>query len=221
MGAAEIVTSEQAKPLSVNEQKRLEQLEGVVVANFKSFVQVGQALAEIRDRQLYRDRALTFESYVKRIFDIGVRRAYQLIDAAAVVENVNNCAQKDGCIDLVPMNEAQARPLARLRPEQQFVVWQAAVEASRNGRVTAGNVNKVVKKYLGEEVTTSIRNAQARLTHEHVSADFKMAFDALMEQILKEKEAGYKATPKAVITKYVKSLLSVLTEGEAATEQAE
>jgi len=209
-----VVKGAPIKPLSMYEQKRLEQLEEVVVANFKSFIQVGLALAEIRDRQLYRESHGAFDRYVKEIFDIGARRAYQLIDAAAVVENVNNCAQKD-FIDMVPVNEAQARPLARLRPEQQFSVWKAAVERAPRGKVTAGHVNKVVKKYLGEVTTTGIRNTQARLQHEHVSADFKAAFDALLDQVVREKEAGYKTTPKAMIIKYVVSLRAILAEGDA------
>ena len=220
MGKEIVVREEEVKPLSVLEQKRLVQLEDVVAENFKSFVQVGQALAEIRDRQLYRDRHRTFDRYVKELFDIGARRAYQLIEAAAVVQNVNNCSQNT-CIDMVPMNEAQARPLARLRPEQQVSVWYAAVERAPRGKVTAGHVNKVVKKYLGEVVISGIRNTQARLQHEHVSAAFKEAFDALLDQVVKEKEAGYKTTPKAMILKYVDSLRAILTDGDVTQEPAE
>ena len=46
------------------------------------------------------------------------RSAYQLISAATVVENVRNCAQ------ILPLNEAQARPLTALPPEQQREAWE-------------------------------------------------------------------------------------------------
>lgn len=214
-----IVTGEVVKPLSTLEQKRLAQLEEVVVVNFRSFVQVGQALAEIRDRQLYRETSKTFELYVKDVFDVARGTAYRYIAAAEVVENVSNWRQKNGSSPLLlPVNEAQVRPLTRLRPEQQVSVWQAAVERAPRGKVTAGHVNKVVKKYLGEVVTSGIRNTQARLQHEHVSADFKMTFDAFLDQIAKEKEAGYKTTPKAMILKYVDSLRAILTEGDTQEE---
>ena len=219
-----VVKEETAKPLSVLEQKRLDQLEEVVVVNFRSFVQVGQALAEIRDRQLYRARSKTFELYVKAVFDVARGTAYRYIAAAQVVENVSTWRQKNGdadVIDLLPINEAQVRPLTRLRPEQQVSVWQAAVEQAPRGKITAGYVNKVVKKYLGEVTTTGIRNTQARLQHEHVSADFKTAFDALLDQVVKEKEAGYKTTPKAMILKYVDSLRAVLTQGDTEDNQAQ
>lgn len=215
-----VIKEEPVKPMSVLERKRLDQLEEVVVVNFRSFVQVGQALSEIRDRQLYRERYRTFDRYVKELFDIGARRAYQLIDAAEVVKNVNNCSQ-DTCIDMLPINEAQVRPLTRLRPEQQKTVWQAAVEQAPKGKITAGYVNKVVKKYLGEATTTGIRNTQSRLMHDHVSAAFKESFDAFLEQILSEVRAGYKTTPKAVIIKHLDSLRAVLTQGENEEGQAE
>ena len=216
-----VVKEENVKPLSVLEQKRLDQLEEVVVINFRSFVQVGQALAEIRDRQLYRAQSKTFELYVKAVFDIARGTAYRYIAAAQVVENVSTWRQKNGdsdVIDLLPINEAQVRPLTRLRPEQQVSVWQAAVEQAPRGKITAGYVNRVVKKYLGEVTTTGIRNTQARLQHEHVSADFKATFDAFLDQVVKEKEAGYKTTPKAMILKYVDSLRAILADGDANQE---
>ena len=219
-----VVKEEMVKPLSVLEQKRLDQLEEVVVVNFRSFVQVGQALAEIRDRQLYRARSKTFELYVKAVFDVARGTAYRYIAAAQVVENVSTWRQKNGnsdIIDLLPTNEAQVRPLTRLRPEQQVSVWRAAVEQAPRGKITSGYVNKVVKKYLGEVTTTGLRNTQAKLLQEPVSAAFKVTFDALLDQVVKEKEAGYKTTPKAMILKYVDSLRAILTDGDVTQEPAE
>lgn len=211
IGKGIVVKEPPVKPLTALEWKRLEQLEGVVVENFKSFVQAGQALAEIRDRQLYRERDITFDRYVKGLFDIGARRAYQLIDAANVVQNVNNCSQ-DIYIDMVPMNEAQARPLARLRPEQQVSVWKAAVEQAPKGKVTAGFVNKVVKMYLGEKVVKAIRTAQEKVRTAPVSPEFIEAFEAFADQIVREKESGYKLTARAEIVKRLDQLRAEIAE---------
>lgn len=46
-------------------------------------------------------------------------RACQLIDAATVIENVNNCLQK-------PVNEAQTCELAKVEPTKQPAVCQKA-----------------------------------------------------------------------------------------------
>lgn len=214
-----VVKEETVKPLSVLEQKRLEQLEEVVVENLKSVFLVGLAWAEIQERKLFRKRSKTFDLYIKEFFGVARGTAYRYIAAGKVMENISNWRQNAGdsseIIDMIPMNEAQVRPLTRLRPEQQVTVWKAAVECAPRGKVTAGHVNKVVKKYLGEVTTTGIRNTQASLQQEPVSANFKAAFDAFLDQINKEKEAGYKTTPKAMIIKYVVSLRAILAEGEA------
>jgi hypothetical protein len=63
--------------------------------------------------------------------------AYQLIDSASVIENVRNCGQTE----TIPTNEFQARPLARLDPEQQREAWQKAVSTAPDGaKVTAAEI---------------------------------------------------------------------------------
>ncbi|MDH5525567.1 MAG: hypothetical protein OEY01_16490 [Desulfobulbaceae bacterium] len=218
-----IIEEQLVKPLSVAEQKKKEQLEGVIVANFKAFVTVGQALAEIRDRQLYRVDFPTFERYCNEIFDVARGTAYRYIAAAEVVENVSNWRQKNDneIIDVIPINEAQVRPLTKLRPEQQIAVWQAALESAPNGRMTASHVNNVVKKYLGEKVEKSIRKAQAKVRQAHVSAEFADAFEVFAEQILKEKQAGYKLTSRAEIIEHLDQLRAEIAEdGEFIEEPA-
>ena len=59
------------------------------------------------------------------------RTAYQLIDAAEVIENVRNCAQT------IPQTESQARPLTRLEPEVQQEVWQEVIDATPTAQITA------------------------------------------------------------------------------------
>lgn len=118
----------------------LERLEGIITRNLQSFYEVGRALMEIRDRELYRD-ALgfpTFESYCKAKWSFTRQTAYQFIDSAKVIENVSDCLQK-------PSNEYQTRPLARLTPEKQREAWKEAVETAPEGKVTAAHVYKIVK----------------------------------------------------------------------------
>ncbi|MDJ0581135.1 hypothetical protein [Crocosphaera sp.] len=54
----------------------------------RAFYEAGKALCEIRDRQLYRTRHQTFETYVKERFSMKQSRSYQLMDAAIVVDNL-------------------------------------------------------------------------------------------------------------------------------------
>ncbi|MBM9605940.1 hypothetical protein [Desulfopila inferna] len=200
------------KELSVQEEKRLEQLENVVVENFKTFIQVGRALAEIRDRKLYRKKAMTFERYCKELFDIAKSRAYELINAADVIENVRNCGQNDD-VDLSSffVNESQIRPLTKLRPEQQVSVCRAAIESAPNGRMTATHVKKVVKEYLGEKIQKTVRTAQEKVIQAS-SPEFSEAFEKFSWQIIKERGSNYKFTSRGEIVKCLDQLRADLAE---------
>jgi hypothetical protein len=110
--------------------RSLAELETVIERGLASFVEVGTALLEIRDRQLHRERGYErFEDYCRERFDISLSRAYQLMDGATVVKVLAAPTSTD--VESVPVTEAQTRelaPLARSDPEAARRVW---VEASR------------------------------------------------------------------------------------------
>ncbi|RCJ38650.1 hypothetical protein A6770_39695 [Nostoc minutum NIES-26] len=104
----------------------------------RAFFEAGKALAELRDRRLYRSTHSTFEEYCKDRFGYNRSRSYQLIDAAIVVDNLHKCPQ---IVDILPTAEGQVRPLTKLETEQQQQVWQAAVEEA-GGKVPTGKIVK-------------------------------------------------------------------------------
>lgn len=132
--------------LAVTHKQRLEQHELIIEQGLKSFVEVGQALMEIRDDKLYIDADNTFEAYCDRRWNFTRGRAYQLIDAATVVKAVSTI------VDIAPANEAQARVLTKLPTEKlQNKVWEKAVEtAPKNDagkpQITAAHVQAVADK---------------------------------------------------------------------------
>ncbi|GAX45238.1 hypothetical protein NIES4075_62590 [Tolypothrix sp. NIES-4075] len=138
--------------LSEVEALELRRLEARVELGLKAFWEIGQALSQIRDKRLYRETHKTFEEYCITRWEMSRRSAYQLIGAAIVVENVRNCAQ------ILPLNEAQARPLVALPPEQQREAWKTAVSTAANGKVTAVHVAQVAREYHRASVPTTSRN---------------------------------------------------------------
>ena len=74
---------------------------------------VGNALLAIRDGRLYREQHGTFEEYCKEKWGFNASRARQLIGAAAIVENLKSVTI------VTPATESQARPLAKLPPDEQ------------------------------------------------------------------------------------------------------
>lgn len=144
------------------ERSELDQYEAIIERGLQTFYEVGQALIEIRDKQLYRADYSTFESYCNERWEMSGRRAYQLIDASLVFNNVNNSSHTP------PATEAHTRPLVNLQPEQQRQAWNTAVETAPAGKVTAAHVQRVVDDIRGGEAT-QLKREYDRLKSEQPS----------------------------------------------------
>ncbi|UQX87082.1 hypothetical protein M6D93_12295 [Jatrophihabitans telluris] len=113
MTAAEITTV----PLSRADEATLHELEAVISTGLDTFIQVGLALAEVRDSKLYRATHHSFAAYVEDRFEIGRSRAYQLMDAAKMVAEMSTIVDTH-----LPTSEGQVRALAGLAPAQAAAV---------------------------------------------------------------------------------------------------
>lgn len=140
--------------LTEEEKIRLASHEEVIDNGLNTFHKVGMALLDIRDNRLYRQNHRTFESYCQERWGMERRHAYRLMDAAQVVENVSNWTQSP------PTNEAQARPLTPLEPEQQTLVWQVVEKTAPNGKVTNDHVKSVVNVLKDVVRTGAIDNGE-------------------------------------------------------------
>lgn len=127
--------------LTTTENTILSELESTIEHGLKTFVEVGNALMKIRDGRLYREQHDTFEDYCRGRWGIERRRAYQLMEAAQVIDNldVQNFTHQP--------NESQARALSGLTPDQQREVWPLVLETAPNGKPTAAIVESVVKDF--------------------------------------------------------------------------
>lgn len=136
--------------LTVSEVEHLEKLEKVVQRGKKAFLQVGNALKEIRDAKLYRSTHGTFAKYVEQRFGFKRHNAMLLIQAAEVVENVDHGQQIT--------SERHAREVAKAPPEKQQAVVDRAQEIAeqQDKPPTAATFREARKQVLldvdGEEV---------------------------------------------------------------------
>ena len=136
--------------LSVSELDVLMQYEVIIERGLKTFFEVGNALVHIRDLELYRADFPSFESYCAARWGISRPRAYELMNAAQVVSAIAD-SQWASSGTLTPQNEAQVRPLTRLKdPALQREAWQQAVATAPDGRITAAHVAQVVQQFLRE-----------------------------------------------------------------------
>ncbi|MBD2537058.1 hypothetical protein H6G97_50835 [Nostoc flagelliforme FACHB-838] len=129
----------------------------------RAFFEAGKALAELRDRRLYRSTHSTFEDYCKDRFGFESRHPYRLIETAGVVDNLikmcpnwtQNKTEDDPAtvrsdqLQILPTSEGQVRPMTKLEPQQQQEVWQRAVELA-GGKVPTGRIVKDVVQRIME-----------------------------------------------------------------------
>lgn len=116
-------------------ETRLAELEQTIERGLATFIEVGQALLEIRDSRLYRESHGTFEDYCRERWGFSRQRGHQLIEAAEV----------STVVDVA--NEAQARELAPLKdnPDQMAEAWS---EANRHGLPTGAKVREAVARRM-------------------------------------------------------------------------
>ncbi|MBD2536739.1 hypothetical protein H6G97_48845 [Nostoc flagelliforme FACHB-838] len=129
----------------------------------RAFFEAGKALAELRDRRLYRSTHSTFEDYCKDRFGFERRHPYRLIEAAGVVDNLikmcpnwtQNQIEDDPAtvhsdqLQILPTSEGQVRPMTKLEPQQQQEVWLKAVKLA-GGKVPTGKIVKDVVQRIME-----------------------------------------------------------------------
>ena len=115
--------------LSIAESKRLAELEKVIARGKQTFVDVGFALAEIRDLRLYKREYSSFQEYCREKWGWTKQHAYRLIEAAPVAKG-NTCVT----------NLRQASELAKVDPEQRAGVVQAIIDEGKP--VTAAAIRR-------------------------------------------------------------------------------
>ncbi|MGW7329699.1 hypothetical protein ACWGIU_14115 [Streptomyces sp. NPDC054840] len=135
--------------LNVDEQTDLARLEGVIERGMNTFVEVGNALAAIQERKLYRSEHGTFEAYCRERWGFSRARAYQLTAAASAVSTIVDSGE------MAPANEGQARELARVPQPERVDVWRETVERT-GGQPTAAAVRETYAARTAEVIDAEV-----------------------------------------------------------------
>jgi hypothetical protein len=143
-------------PLTDAEYARLETLETTISKGMDTFVEVGSALAEIRDSRLYRQYHPTFAAYCEQQWDLGKSQAYRLITASEVVGDLSRARDESDEDVPLPTSGRQAEELAKADPADRVDVMR---EAAEDGPVTSSRIKEAVTRRTdtpakGREVRT-------------------------------------------------------------------
>jgi len=140
--------------LTKEDGERLEELVAVVDKGLMSFVAVGNALAEINGRHLYRITGHdSFAEFCRDRWYISRQRAWQLMNSAGVAKILD---QENPATDERPASEAQARVLCKIKqPTLMADVWTHSVETAPTDPrgqllITAPHIERCRAEMLGE-----------------------------------------------------------------------
>lgn len=125
------------RTITLTESARLAELERTIEAGLTTFVEVGQALMEIRDGRLYRSEHKTFEAYCRDKWKMGRTYAHRIMAAAQTHETLP--------MGNKPVTERQARPLTKLPSRQQSRAWAKAIEIAGGQQPTAQQVEQAIR----------------------------------------------------------------------------
>jgi len=144
-------------PLTLHEERRLQECEVIITEGLNTFMEVGQALAEIRNRRLYRSDFKTFEAYAHQRWGIKRQRAYELMGASEVARNLSEIS------DILPAKESHAATLLKLSPEEQREAWAEIIAEAGDdvGSLTATRIKRKVNDRLKKAQTTLSPEQQA------------------------------------------------------------
>jgi hypothetical protein len=152
--------------LARTEQDELQQHEAVIERGLGTFVEVGTALAAIRDARLYRLEYATFEDYCRERWGFSRVRAHQMIDAAAVVGALTIVNTETPTLT----NEGQARAIAStLKEHGPEVAAEVLREAAEVG-LSAKSIQQTAARAVATRVRAERqRQEQARHADELLS----------------------------------------------------
>ncbi len=168
------------RQLTKEESKHLAQLEEVIDKSLTTFIEVGTALLEIRESQLYLGTHETFERYCKDRFAIGKSHAHRFMQATEIVNNIGQELSGTSPTGTLPERETQVRPLAQLPENEQAKAWKEAVATAPNGQVTEEHVKKIVQT-RAERLGLNVASVKPRQFQE-----FAPAYRAEQEQAPKK-----------------------------------
>lgn len=199
------------------EKGRLADCEQIIEKGFPTVLEVGAARAEIRDARLYRETHKTFEQYCRDRWDCSKTLANYQIAGSEAVQNLTTIVVKNNPDTknpqgILPVNEAQTRPLIKLKPDDQVAAWSLVLEQLNDGKkLTSALVKKQVKQVSGEVAKKrALKVTEAVEQTTLVSGIFKRQAQTMLNIIQDERISGWKTTSRKEAVKIFLSIIEII-----------
>jgi hypothetical protein len=147
------VTESVLSPIALDESKRLIALEKIIAAGQQTFIEVGIALAEIRDSRLYRCDFKTFEEYCIHKWGWTKQHCYRLIECAPIAKSNPQVTSIN-----------QARELAKIPKEKRETVIKTAITKAKTAgrKLTAKDIKVAASPTSEQDIRQRFRAATTK-----------------------------------------------------------
>lgn len=147
--------------LTSSEESRLVELKATVKRGISAWQAAAAALAEIRDKQLYRSTHRSFSAFCEAEFDLSERRIRQLVESWSIVQSLrmplDHEAAKEAAAHppaLPPLDQLSDRAARELRPlppaDRLEALREAAAAEPTTKAPTAKAVREAVRRRTGK-----------------------------------------------------------------------
>lgn len=214
--AAELIAQgkDVTKVLTDPQRMRLKACESIIRKGLGTFLEVGQALAEIHDNRLYKETHKDFRLYCRDVWDLGKSRAHQQIEGYRVVQLLE---EKMSTIGGRFTNERQLRPLTRLKEDADRLkvagIVKETLDQNPKAKLTGAMVNKAAKEVKGETAKRKVKETKKQVeSTQLVSKLFKNQYQVMVDIISEEQDSGWKNASKKEVIKWLETLVKMVVE---------
>ena len=132
------------------QRNRREDYDRRITAGLDAFIDVATALIGLQEEKLYKETHSTFEAYCEEKYNLGRRRAYQLMEAGKAVLSLTT--GEDEPLEVAPTRPFHAMALAEVEPGHRREVWDAVVSDSKETgkKITAKAIEKTNERLTGK-----------------------------------------------------------------------
>ncbi len=191
--------------LTIEEKSRLRDCEKIISIGLHAFVEVGNALIEIRNQKLYRVNFQTFEHYCRERWQLKRQRAYEMMEAAEIVQSLHDSLSEIS--DKLPQKESHAAQLVKIPVEERPKVWKEIIDNCEilHQPVTAKRIAEAIHSHKNhiqvadEGLRILIPLPPESLPNTNKQEDKKISEEQYLEIIKKIKAKIINATPREIM----------------------
>ncbi|NRA48230.1 MAG: hypothetical protein HRU12_03790 [Phaeodactylibacter sp.] len=129
-------------------QRNVDKVKGLQAQIEESYIELGAALKEIRDKAFYQEAGYSsFEEYCKEKWRVGKSQANRYIQGSNIADDIINAHGRSEVFAL-PRSERQIRPLSKVAPDERGEVWKTITEEYKPEQITSKIVEREVELHI-------------------------------------------------------------------------